>query len=197
MGSTMDFIFIVSFLTSWTNLVAHTPAMQIVIALELVGREVGLNTQFLKLQVALLKKSLVYLMDLFLMNSATQNAQDWVTNQELCLWCVKQCFRLKNVQLFLPFFSQANTGAPNSGGSQFFINTVHNSFLDFWDKSTPSQHPVFGIIFFAFTFLNSSSFFLDLIRSCGFRNGCCYGYQQGQAWYVFFFFFFLRMLFLL
>jgi cyclophilin family peptidyl-prolyl cis-trans isomerase len=21
---------------------------------------------------------------------------------------------------------------------------VHNSFLDFWDKSTPSQHPVFG-----------------------------------------------------
>lgn len=43
-------------------------------------------------------------------------------------------------------FSMANTGAPNSGGSQFFINTVHNSFLDFWDKSTPSQHPVFGKI---------------------------------------------------
>jgi cyclophilin family peptidyl-prolyl cis-trans isomerase len=38
----------------------------------------------------------------------------------------------------------ANTGQPTSGGSQFFINTVHNSFLDFWDKSTPSQHPVFG-----------------------------------------------------
>ena len=38
----------------------------------------------------------------------------------------------------------ANTGAPNSGGSQFFINTVHNSFLDWFDKSTPSQHPVFG-----------------------------------------------------
>jgi len=38
----------------------------------------------------------------------------------------------------------ANTGQPESGGSQFFINTVHNSFLDFWDKSTPSQHPVFG-----------------------------------------------------
>lgn len=44
-----------------------------------------------------------------------------------------------------PFtLSMANTGAPNSGGSQFFINTVHNSFLDFFDKSTPSQHPVFG-----------------------------------------------------
>eukprot|EP01040_Poterioochromonas_malhamensis_P011667 gene11667-12732_t len=40
--------------------------------------------------------------------------------------------------------SMANTGQPNSGGSQFFINTVHNSFLDFWDRSTPSQHPVFG-----------------------------------------------------
>jgi peptidylprolyl isomerase len=38
----------------------------------------------------------------------------------------------------------ANTGQPNSGGSQFFINVVHNSFLDFFDKSTPSQHPVFG-----------------------------------------------------
>ncbi|KAJ1392123.1 hypothetical protein B484DRAFT_459446 [Ochromonadaceae sp. CCMP2298] len=40
----------------------------------------------------------------------------------------------------------ANTGQPNSGGSQFFINTKHNSFLDFFDKSTPSQHPVFGKI---------------------------------------------------
>lgn len=40
--------------------------------------------------------------------------------------------------------SMANTGAPNSGGSQFFVNTVHNSFLDWWDKRTPSQHPVFG-----------------------------------------------------
>ena len=29
----------------------------------------------------------------------------------------------------------ANAG-PNSGGSQFFINTVHNSFLDWFDKST-------------------------------------------------------------
>eukprot|EP00596_Hydrurales_sp_CCMP1899_P007447 CAMPEP_0119040144 /NCGR_PEP_ID=MMETSP1177-20130426/9995_1 /TAXON_ID=2985 /ORGANISM="Ochromonas sp, Strain CCMP1899" /LENGTH=181 /DNA_ID=CAMNT_0007004907 /DNA_START=80 /DNA_END=625 /DNA_ORIENTATION=- len=41
-------------------------------------------------------------------------------------------------------FSMANTGSPNSGGSQFFINTVHNGFLDWFDKSTPSQHPVFG-----------------------------------------------------
>ena len=40
--------------------------------------------------------------------------------------------------------SMANTGQPDSGGSQFFLNTVHNSFLDFFDRSTPSQHPVFG-----------------------------------------------------
>lgn len=40
--------------------------------------------------------------------------------------------------------SMANTGRPNSGGAQFFINTAHNSFLDWFDRSTPSQHPVFG-----------------------------------------------------
>jgi len=40
--------------------------------------------------------------------------------------------------------SMANTGQPNSGGSQIFINTVHNSFLDYFNPQTPSQHPVFG-----------------------------------------------------
>lgn len=40
--------------------------------------------------------------------------------------------------------SMANTGRPNSGGAQFFINTAHNKFLDWWDTSTPSKHPVFG-----------------------------------------------------
>ena len=39
--------------------------------------------------------------------------------------------------------SMANTGAPNSGGSQFFINTVHNDFLDFFSPGE-SKHPVFG-----------------------------------------------------
>eukprot|EP01098_Paradermamoeba_levis_P010297 TRINITY_DN4324_c0_g3_i1.p1 TRINITY_DN4324_c0_g3~~TRINITY_DN4324_c0_g3_i1.p1 ORF type:complete len:185 (+),score=21.61 TRINITY_DN4324_c0_g3_i1:74-628(+) len=44
-----------------------------------------------------------------------------------------------------PFtLSMANTGQPNSGGSQFFINTVHNPYLDWFDKSSPSAHPVFG-----------------------------------------------------
>jgi cyclophilin family peptidyl-prolyl cis-trans isomerase len=40
--------------------------------------------------------------------------------------------------------SMANTGRPNSGGGQFFVNTVHNRYLDWFDRSTPSQHPVFG-----------------------------------------------------
>lgn len=39
--------------------------------------------------------------------------------------------------------SMANTGRPNSGGSQFFINTVHNPYLD-WFTPGPSKHPVFG-----------------------------------------------------
>ena len=39
--------------------------------------------------------------------------------------------------------SMANTGQPNSGGSQFFINTVHNPYLD-WFSAGPSKHPVFG-----------------------------------------------------
>jgi len=42
--------------------------------------------------------------------------------------------------------SMANTGQPNTGGSQFFINTKHNAFLDFFDRSTPSKHPVFARI---------------------------------------------------
>ena len=42
--------------------------------------------------------------------------------------------------------SMANTGRPNSGGAQFFINTVHNRYLDWFDPSTPSKHPVFGKI---------------------------------------------------
>ncbi|GAB5369822.1 hypothetical protein AAMO2058_001439300 [Amorphochlora amoebiformis] len=44
-----------------------------------------------------------------------------------------------------PFtLSMANTGQANSGGSQFFINTVHNSYLDWFDKRSESKHPVFG-----------------------------------------------------
>ena len=39
--------------------------------------------------------------------------------------------------------SMANTGRPDSGGSQFFLNTVHNAYLD-WFTSGDSKHPVFG-----------------------------------------------------
>jgi cyclophilin family peptidyl-prolyl cis-trans isomerase len=39
--------------------------------------------------------------------------------------------------------SMANTGRPNSGSCQFFINTVHNAYLD-WFTPGASKHPVFG-----------------------------------------------------
>jgi cyclophilin family peptidyl-prolyl cis-trans isomerase len=41
--------------------------------------------------------------------------------------------------------AMANTGQPNSGSCQFFINTVHNAYLD-WFSPGPSKHPVFGKI---------------------------------------------------
>jgi len=40
--------------------------------------------------------------------------------------------------------AMANTGQPNSGGSQFFINTVDNLALDFDKEPLTSKHPVFG-----------------------------------------------------
>jgi cyclophilin family peptidyl-prolyl cis-trans isomerase len=39
--------------------------------------------------------------------------------------------------------SMANTGRPNSGGSQFFLNAAHNHYLD-WFTPGASKHPVFG-----------------------------------------------------
>eukprot|EP00930_Biecheleria_cincta_P043732 TRINITY_DN3000_c0_g1_i1.p1 TRINITY_DN3000_c0_g1~~TRINITY_DN3000_c0_g1_i1.p1 ORF type:complete len:221 (+),score=40.71 TRINITY_DN3000_c0_g1_i1:67-663(+) len=41
--------------------------------------------------------------------------------------------------------SMANTGSPNSGGSQFFINVANNKNLD-WFSPGASKHPVFGKI---------------------------------------------------
>ena len=40
--------------------------------------------------------------------------------------------------------AMANTGQPNSGGSQFFINTADNVNLDFDKEPLSSKHPVFG-----------------------------------------------------
>ena len=41
--------------------------------------------------------------------------------------------------------SMANSG-PNSGGSQFFVNVVDNSFLDWNKEPSASKHPVFGAV---------------------------------------------------
>jgi cyclophilin family peptidyl-prolyl cis-trans isomerase len=50
--------------------------------------------------------------------------------------------RLSNVRGTI---AMANTGQPNSGGSQFFINTADNVALNFGDDAMPnSRHPVFG-----------------------------------------------------
>ena len=40
--------------------------------------------------------------------------------------------------------SMANTGQPNSGGSQWFINLGDNTSLDFDKQPLSSKHPVFG-----------------------------------------------------
>jgi peptidylprolyl isomerase len=40
--------------------------------------------------------------------------------------------------------AMANTGQPDTGGSQFFINLVDNTYLDWDNRSTPYKHPVFG-----------------------------------------------------
>jgi peptidylprolyl isomerase len=40
--------------------------------------------------------------------------------------------------------SMANTGRPDSGGSQFFINVADNTGLDFDKEPLTSKHPVFG-----------------------------------------------------
>jgi peptidylprolyl isomerase len=42
--------------------------------------------------------------------------------------------------------SMANTGQPNSGGSQFFINLDDNIYLDYNKPQFTSKHPVFGIV---------------------------------------------------
>jgi peptidylprolyl isomerase len=40
--------------------------------------------------------------------------------------------------------SMANTGRPDTGGSQFFINVVNNTGLDFDKPPVTSNHAVFG-----------------------------------------------------
>lgn len=49
---------------------------------------------------------------------------------------------LSNVQKTI---SMANAG-PNTGGSQFFINLVNNTYLDHDQAPLASKHPVFGMV---------------------------------------------------
>lgn len=49
---------------------------------------------------------------------------------------------LSNVQKTI---SMANAG-PNTGGSQFFINLVNNTYLDHDQAPLTSKHPVFGMV---------------------------------------------------
>ena len=50
--------------------------------------------------------------------------------------------------------AMANRG-PNSGGSQFFINSDNNNYLD-WFTPGPSKHPVFGKVIQG----------MDIVRLC-------------------------------
>ena len=40
----------------------------------------------------------------------------------------------------------ANSGEPDTGGSQIFINVKDNRHLDWWKGESESAHPVFGKI---------------------------------------------------
>ena len=42
--------------------------------------------------------------------------------------------------------SMANSGDPDTGGSQFFINVKDNKHLDWFNGESESAHPVFGKI---------------------------------------------------
>ncbi len=42
--------------------------------------------------------------------------------------------------------AMANSGDPDTGGSQFFINVTNNKHLDWWNGASESAHPVFGRI---------------------------------------------------
>ena len=64
--------------------------------------------------------------------------------------------------------SMANTGQPQSGGSQFFINVRHNSFLDWFDRSTSSAHPVFGKVCFLLHKMNLKRFVSKTCLTCVF-----------------------------
>ncbi len=53
--------------------------------------------------------------------------------------------------------AMANTGLPDSGGSQFFINLADNIGLDFDKQPLTSKHPVFGKIISGMEIVDSIS----------------------------------------
>ena len=59
--------------------------------------------------------------------------------------CISDEFVSRDSNVF-GTLSMANKSTPDSGGSQFFVNVRDNTFLDWWDRGTESNHPVFGRI---------------------------------------------------
>lgn len=53
--------------------------------------------------------------------------------------------------------SMVNAGAPDTGGSQFFINVGDNSYLDWFDDRSESRNPVFAKILDGFTTISKIS----------------------------------------
>ena len=52
--------------------------------------------------------------------------------------------------------SMANTGEPNTGGSQFFLNVADNEALN-WFSDGPDRHPVFGRVIDGFKLVKQIS----------------------------------------
>ena len=61
--------------------------------------------------------------------------------------------------------SMANTGRPNTGGSQFFVNTVHNDFLDYTHLRAIDYRPFLRFDYQLFAFLDSSALSAPAPRS--------------------------------
>ena len=57
--------------------------------------------------------------------------------------CSAPCMQ-RTVQRHSPTHQRTRSPPHPLAVLQFFINTKHNAFLDWFDTSTPSKHPVFG-----------------------------------------------------
>jgi cyclophilin family peptidyl-prolyl cis-trans isomerase len=67
--------------------------------------------------------------------------------------------------------SMANSGDPETGGSQFFINVKHNKHLDWFNGESESAHPVFGKVSLMLTRRSKAKIVkFVLINSIGVRS---------------------------